>query len=272
MDDLRSTQSRQQAWNAGRIRIKVGEFRPQKLFFRANNRNINDGEQCCQQEHDHNALRCGSKTECNQHGADIQRIAGMRIRSGHRQLGVLLHVSGGISAQPEAGQHKKQAPRHGYECWTRQPEIHTGKDKAHGNANAPRDSAPVSGHLQRASFNNSSAALSTSSGEMVSNPASGSARRLWSRLLSGWRSTRKFPPNGPLRAGSVGPKIPTTGLPRADARCSGPVSPAMMSDARRVSAISSSSSGESSVPILPLALFTSFANVSSPGPALITTP
>ena len=56
-------------------------------------------------------------------------------------------------------------------------------------------------------------------------------------------------PNGPLRAGLVGPKIATTGTPRAAARCMGPVSPPMKSRARRVSAINSVSE-----PAMPFAL------------------
>ncbi len=49
----------------------------------------------------------------------------------------------------------------------------------------------------------SRAAERTASGWMVSRPASGSARRLWSRLLSGWRSTRNGAAEGAV-AGGIG--------------------------------------------------------------------
>ena len=49
------------------------------------------------------------------------------------------------------------------------------------------------------------AASATCSGVIVSKPASGSACREWSRLLSGCRNTRKGTPKGPFRLGSVGP-------------------------------------------------------------------
>src|SRR5579875_2212405 len=72
-----------------------------------------------------------------------------------------------------------------------------------------RESGALHGPSQQTSFpvsfKSSSAAWTTSSTEIVSSPASGSARREWSRLLCGFRSTRNLPPKGPLRAGSVGP-------------------------------------------------------------------
>jgi len=59
--------------------------------------------------------------------------------------------------------------------------------------------------LHRFSCRSSFAASATCSGVIVSRPASGSACREWSRLLSGCRSTREGTPKGPFRRGSVGP-------------------------------------------------------------------
>src|SRR5207244_2309486 len=68
-------------------------------------------------------------------------------------------------------------------------------------------------------------------------------------------------PYGPLRAGLVGPYRPTTGVPRAAARCSGPVSPPTTSAASRRSCARARRSvrGASRAPV-------ARASSSSPGP------
>ena len=73
-------------------------------------------------------------------------------------------------------------------------------------------------------------------------------------------------PNGPLRAGFVGPKIATTGIFNAAARCIGPVSPPMNRRARRVSAINSETGQEIFRAAPALAASTAAASSSSPGP------
>ena len=72
---------------------------------------------------------------------------------------------------------------------------------------------------------------------------------------------------GPLRAGSVGPKSATTGVPTAQARCSGPVSAATTSRARRASSTYSSSVvGKQRMAAPADAATTRSARPSSPGP------
>ena len=82
------------------------------------------------------------------------------------------------------------------------------------------------------------AAFTTSSTLICNIPASVWSLRLWLVTLVASRNTRDRVPYGPLRAGSVGPKMPTTGRSNAAARCSGPVSPATTTVARRTNEIS----------------------------------
>ena len=91
--------------------------------------------------------------------------------------------------------------------------------------------------LSSSARNSWSAASTTSSVVICINPVSVFLCREWSFLLEGCRSTREAVPYGPFRTGSVGPYSPTTGLSSAAARCSGPVSPAITTAARRTSAI-----------------------------------
>jgi hypothetical protein len=75
--------------------------------------------------------------------------------------------------------------------------------------------------------------------------------------------------HGPLRAGSVGPKSATAGVPTAQARWSGPVSAATMARARWASAANSSSeAGKLAMAVPPDAATTRSASPSSPGPQL----
>src|SRR6185437_10002354 len=83
------------------------------------------------------------------------------------------------------------------------------------------------------------AAAKTSCEVIWSKP--GSVAWVWEKevRLAGFRMTMLFELYGPFRAGSVGPKIATTGTPSAAARCRGPVSPPMKRLAWRVSEMSS---------------------------------
>ena len=87
------------------------------------------------------------------------------------------------------------------------------------------------------------AAAITSSVVMLSRPGSGSFVCESEVRLPDARNTILRVAYGPLRAGSVGPKIATTGTCSAAARCKGPVSPPINSRTRRVSAMSSPGMG-----------------------------
>jgi hypothetical protein len=268
----RSRNPRQQSRYPLRIIVETRKA-PTKIFlFRSNRRGINQRKQKRQRKHDPPIPRRPRKPKSNQHRPQVQRIPRMRIWPGHRQFRILLHIPRSISPQPNPWPYHPQTPRQRKPRRPRQPQKKPRDHKPQRHSNPPRNPAPVTGHFYIRSCNNPSAASITASGVIVNNPASGSRFRLWSRLLSGCRNTRNSHPNGPFRAGSVGPKIPTTGLPSAHARCSGPVSPAIVNEHRRVNSINSPSSGVTPTAAPPLEATNSDANPTSSGPAFTTTP
>src|SRR5579872_822232 len=103
-------------------------------------------------------------------------------------------------------------------------------------------------------LDSSRAALTTSEAEIARSPGSAALVCDKEVLLAGLRKTMLFVPQGPLRTGSVGPKIATTGTCNAAARCNGPVSPPINNRARRVSAMSSETEHEMGCALPPLAV------------------
>src|ERR1700722_2730941 len=196
----RRREPRQQAGYAFCVAIKDGKSGAEKLFFAVDGRGVNDEEEQCQEERYPKAPRGGGKAEGHHHGAKVQGIARVGIWPGHGELSIFLHVARSIGAKQEPGGYQKETPGQRSIGWAGLPEVEGGKEKAARDSDAPRDSAPVIQH-----GSNSLAAATTCCGVMVNKPASGSACRVWSRLLSRWRSTLKGTPKGPLRPGSVGP-------------------------------------------------------------------
>ena len=86
------------------------------------------------------------KSGGNQNRAEVERIAGMGVGAGLGQFAILFDVSGGIAAQPEAGQDERQAPGDGGGLRARRAkfeEIERGGEKAERHANAAGDALPA---------------------------------------------------------------------------------------------------------------------------------
>ncbi len=169
------------------------------------------------------------KTSSHEHGAKVKRVASVRVRAGDSEFAILFNVAGCIRAQPESRQHERQAP--GQRGWLgcappKFKEIENGREKSQRHSNAAGHLLPpgypihpwsggircggltgVPGGFHQAvsSTSSSPAASNTSPGLMVSNPASGSGLRVWSRRLWGLRNTLNRVPKGPFLLGSVGP-------------------------------------------------------------------
>src|SRR5579862_362563 len=210
------------SWNHARnsltILIEVRKRIAQETLFRGDHRHIDNQEEDRQQHRKGPAEQRHGKSRGNEDRAEIERIARPGVGPRLRQFPVLLHVAGCVAPQPETRHHQREAPGDGAKIRRMAPEfdqVYSRCAKTERHADAARDPLPagdpvrlafdVARHRDLSPASNSSAASRTSAGSMVSRPASGASRRVWSRRLSGFRSTLKWVPNGPLRLGAVGP-------------------------------------------------------------------
>src|SRR5262249_805841 len=149
----------------------------------------------------------------DQQGADIERIARVGVGTAGGELLILCETSRRPAAQQQTEKRHRQAPQHRLHGGLRPPGEDDDDQEAAGDAQ-PGDDVGVWLGEHRSSFRISK----TRSGVMDCIDAGISRSRLYVVAAVSLRNTRIDVPYGPLRAGSVGPKMATPGLPSAAAR------------------------------------------------------
>src|ERR1019366_2145866 len=188
---------RNQPGNAAAIGVEAGECSAQKAFLRRDDRNVNDAETNSQHKRYSPTKQGQRKTSSDQHRPKIKRVAGVRIWAVNRQFAILLHIAGSTSTQPHARKHQRKAPDYSGRTGCVPPKVEYIENRcqeAQRYADPAGHSLPagnpiqlrrarvlisaVVGHQAFSCVSSSLAARNTSSGSMVSNPTSGSGRRV----------------------------------------------------------------------------------------------
>ncbi len=128
------------------IGVELRESGAEKALLRGDNRNINERETNGQHQRDRPTEQRHGKAGGDKHGAQVERVAGVRVGAGRGEFAVLFHVACGVGAQPKAGQHQRQAPGNGGGLRRAPPEfeqIERGGQKAERNADAAGDALPA---------------------------------------------------------------------------------------------------------------------------------
>ena len=182
-----------------------------------------EGEEVDRHRQHHPRARARDRhAECHQHAAQVEGIARVGVGPAGREPLRLLDVPGG----PEANRLADTASG-------RPSSSHRGVGRASTSTSEP-DRQPAGdpiarGHRRAVRRRASASRRSTAAQHLVDGDARPSRRRgsrsrgcSTARTSASARTTPSVGANGPLRAGSVGPKSATTGVPTAQARCSGP--------------------------------------------------
>ena len=228
---------------AGPGRVQLGKARGEERRLLADDGGVEDGE-VDEDRGQHGEARRGARdAEGQERAAQVERVAGVRVGAAGGQAPRLLDVARGPDPERLAGQREGQAARRSTTASGGRGGRPARRPRSRGGPGAATASCRRGVRSAAALASRRSAQASTcDAGTAAITPSWIQQRRRWQGAHSGARRTvTSSAPNGPLRAGSVGPKTPTTGAPTAQARCSGPVSAATTSRARRASSAYSSS-------------------------------
>src|SRR5208337_2704147 len=131
-----------QAGHAARIVVIFAKLATQECFLRANDWKVNDSEQQNDRQEDPHVARGNSKSNPDDDGAEIQRIAHVSVGAVHGEHEVLLHVPRSDGTKQNSQQRNRGADQEREPCRPCSPEIECRKGEPERYADAPGNSTP----------------------------------------------------------------------------------------------------------------------------------